>query len=110
IKGDVNKKASPSAGSREIFCLDIQPTICRWLSLSQIATNRSSLKELVDSNPAKNSPTISKREYLSSVRRPKSENSLKSTLEVHENFEKLSSELSGEALLKFRIAIILAVE
>ena len=28
IKGDVNKKASPSAGSREVFCLDIQPTIC----------------------------------------------------------------------------------
>jgi len=28
IKGDVNKKGSPSAGSREIFCLDIQPTIC----------------------------------------------------------------------------------
>jgi hypothetical protein len=26
IKGDVNKKASPSAGSREVFCLDIQPT------------------------------------------------------------------------------------
>ena len=23
IKGDVNKKASPSAGSREVFCLDI---------------------------------------------------------------------------------------
>ncbi len=28
IKGDVNKKGSPSAGSREIFCLDIQPTVC----------------------------------------------------------------------------------
>ncbi len=30
IKGDVNKKASPSAGSREVFCLDIQPTVCRY--------------------------------------------------------------------------------
>jgi hypothetical protein len=28
IKGDVNKKTSPSAGSREVFCLDIQPTVC----------------------------------------------------------------------------------
>ena len=27
IQGDVNKKTSPSAGSREIFCLDIQPTL-----------------------------------------------------------------------------------
>jgi hypothetical protein len=35
IKGDVNKKASPSAGSREVFCLDIQPTVCRWLSISR---------------------------------------------------------------------------
>ena len=26
IQGDVNKKTSPSAGSREFFCLDIQPT------------------------------------------------------------------------------------
>ena len=34
-EGDVNKKASPSAGSREIFCLDIQPTICRWLSIAR---------------------------------------------------------------------------
>ena len=33
IKRDVNKKASPVAGSREIFCLDIQPTVCRWLSI-----------------------------------------------------------------------------
>jgi hypothetical protein len=29
IKGDVNKKTSPSAGSREVFCLDIQPTVAR---------------------------------------------------------------------------------
>jgi hypothetical protein len=35
IKGDVNKKASPSAGSREVFCLDIQPTVCRWLSIAR---------------------------------------------------------------------------
>src|ERR1700751_383506 len=35
IKRDVNKKASPSAGSREVFCLDIQPTICRWLSIAR---------------------------------------------------------------------------
>ena len=35
IKGDVNKKGSPSAGSREIFCLDIQPTVCRWLSIAR---------------------------------------------------------------------------
>src|ERR1700747_297923 len=35
IKRDVNKKASPSAGSREIFCLDIQPTVCRWLSIAR---------------------------------------------------------------------------
>ena len=35
IKGDVNKKTSPSAGSREIFCLDIQPTVCRWLSIAR---------------------------------------------------------------------------
>ena len=27
IQGDVNKKTSPSAGSREFFCLDIQPTL-----------------------------------------------------------------------------------
>jgi len=35
IKGDVNKKASPPAGSREVFCLDIQPTVCRWLSIAR---------------------------------------------------------------------------
>jgi hypothetical protein len=35
IKRDVNKKTSPSAGSREIFCLDIQPTVCRWLSIAR---------------------------------------------------------------------------
>jgi len=35
IKRDVNKKASPSAGTREIFCLDIQPTVCRWLSIAR---------------------------------------------------------------------------
>jgi hypothetical protein len=34
IKGDVNKKASPSADSREVFCLDIQPTVCRYASRS----------------------------------------------------------------------------
>jgi hypothetical protein len=34
IKRDVNKKTSPSAG-REIFCLDIQPTVCRWLSIAR---------------------------------------------------------------------------
>ena len=37
IKGDVNKNASPSAGSREVFCLDIQPTVCRWLSIAREA-------------------------------------------------------------------------
>jgi hypothetical protein len=35
IQGDVNKKASPSAGRREVFCLDIQPTVCRWLSIAR---------------------------------------------------------------------------
>ena len=34
MKGDVNKKTSPSAG-REIVCLDIQPTVCRWLSIGR---------------------------------------------------------------------------
>ena len=40
IKGDVNKKTSPPAGSREVFCLDIQPTVCRCGSRS---LERSSL-------------------------------------------------------------------
>jgi hypothetical protein len=35
IKRDVNKKTSPSAGSREVFCLDVQPTVCRWLSIAR---------------------------------------------------------------------------
>src|ERR1700746_1863471 len=35
IKRDVNKKASPSAGTREIFWLDIQRTVCRWLSIAR---------------------------------------------------------------------------
>jgi hypothetical protein len=34
IKGDVNKKVSPSAGSREAFCLDIEPTVCRCTARS----------------------------------------------------------------------------
>jgi hypothetical protein len=35
IKGDVNKKTSRSAGDREVFCLDIQPTVGRWLSIAR---------------------------------------------------------------------------
>ena len=35
IKGDVNKKTSPSAGSREIFCLDIQPTVADSPSIAR---------------------------------------------------------------------------
>src|SRR5580704_19757256 len=35
IKRDVNKKTSPPTGDREVFCLDIQPTVCRWLSTAR---------------------------------------------------------------------------